>query len=193
MPEKKAQRCDWCRWTTTSRQSSIWISRPSFRWKRQNQQFADGIWTSEHDNISGSHCAVLFFSHKVHDCVEKNFLFSLLNKSQIEMFFFLNNETPWYNCTRPDNWEIDSKSNDPLSLEALFPLSKPKTSQLVFQCYNSLAVWIPSESLALAASLLHIHFPLLTEVARKEVRFPPAKLCESMESAYYSLSALTSC
>lgn len=88
MPEKKAQRCDWCRWTTTSRQSSIWISRPSFRWKRQNQQFADGIWTSEHDNISGSHCAVLFFSHKVHDCVEKNFLFSLLNKSQIEMFFF---------------------------------------------------------------------------------------------------------
>ena len=72
LPEKKAQRCDWCRWTTTSRQSSIWISR----WKLQYQQFADGIWTSEHDNISVSvtECVVVlqgaWLSGKLHFCEE---------------------------------------------------------------------------------------------------------------------------
>lgn len=47
--------------------------------------------------------------------------------------------------TWPDSWETDSKTNDPLSLEETFPLSKPKTSQLVFQCYNSLAVSLNSQ------------------------------------------------
>lgn len=61
--QKKAQRCDWCRWTTTFRQSSIWISRSLPRWNLQYQQFADGIWTSEHDHISVSFTECFVFFH----------------------------------------------------------------------------------------------------------------------------------